>query len=184
MTTTRRRARAWPFAAILTAAALLWLAAAGQAVTQGSAMELSSADFAAGGAIPQAFTCQGLDTSPELAWKGAPPGTKSLALTVIDIDAPRGNFIHWLVYNIPPKASGIPRGGPLPAGAKEGANDFGKRAWGGPCPPPGKSHRYVFTLYALDTPRVEGGGSPNEAVSRIKAHALATAQVTGRFQRH
>ncbi len=117
----------------------------------GYAMELKSKDFQNNQNIPTVHTCDGRDISPQLSWSGAPPGeTKSYALTCIDPDAPMGDFIHWLIYDIPAAATSIPRGGPLPTGAQEVQNDFGKESYGGPCPPSG-THRYFFTIYALNT---------------------------------
>ena len=152
--------------------------------TGGHAMDITSKDFQHNQSMPSIHTCDGTDISPQLAWAGAPEGTKSFALTCIDPDAPMGNFIHWLVYNIPAKASELPQGGPLPAGAQEVANDFGKKPYGGPCPPPGKPHRYFFRLYALDTVlNLKPGAGRNEIERALKGHVVAQAELMGTFRR-
>lgn len=101
--------------------------------------------------IPEKYTCDGEDISPELKWSGLPEGTKSLALIVDDPDAPEQTYVHWVVYNIPPWTKGLEEGiETLPNGADAGLNDWHKSTYGGPCPPIGR-HRYFFKLYALDT---------------------------------
>ena len=145
------------------------------------AMKLEVSDIRDNQKIPSEYTCDGIDVSPEVSWGGLPEGTKSLALTLIDPDAPMGDFIHWLVYDIPPEAGKIPRGGPLPAGAKEVESDFGKKSYGGPCPPSGV-HRYVFTLYALDAERLEGVSRDN-LLQLLKKHKIDSAAVTGLYSR-
>jgi hypothetical protein len=144
-------------------------------------MELKVNDFGHNQRIPSEYTCDGQDLSPEISWSNLPQGTKSLALTVIDPDAPMGDFIHWLVYDIPPEAGGIPKGGPLPSGAKEVLNDFGKSSYGGPCPPSG-THRYFFTLYALDVEHLENVNKRN-FVDLVKKHKIASAEVIGLYSR-
>src|SRR5215210_2709323 len=124
-------------------------------------ISLTSPAFTANGAIPSVHTCDGRDLSPALAWSGVPPAAKSLALIVDDPDAPRGTWVHWVVYNLPPSATGLPEGagsGALLAGATSGRNDFKRTGYGGPCPPSG-SHRYFFKLYALDAV-LDGLGEP------------------------
>lgn len=145
-------------------------------------MRLTSADFSHQGEMPSELTCDGEGRSPQLAWTDPPEGARSFALTCIDPDAPMGEFIHWLIHAIPPSAKMIDGGGPVPEGAMEVANDFGRAAWGGPCPPSGK-HRYIFTLYALD---VEGLGelSKAEFVEQAEAHAIEKAQLIGLYERH
>ena len=107
-------------------------------------MELFSQNFQHQEKIPSTYTCDGKNISPALSWSDVPKETSSFALSVIDPDAPGGNFIHWLVYDIPQNISHIPEGGPLPENSKELTNDFGRRTYGGPCPPSG-THRYFFT---------------------------------------
>jgi len=148
---------------------------------QAWALEISSQDFKHNQPMPAIHSCDGHNISPQLSWSGAPDGTKSFALTCIDPDAPMGDFIHWLVYNIPASAKGIPRGGPLPEGATEVANDFGKTSYGGPCPPSG-THRYFFTLYALKTKKLAGLTKDN-FIKMVRENQLATAQIIGLYKR-
>src|SRR5215831_4960318 len=119
----------------------------------GAAITLSSTSLQ-DGRVPKKFTCDGEDKSPPLTWRSRPDGTKALALTVTDPDAPGGAFTHWVLYNLPADANGLPEGVPKEAqlsnGSLQGKSDFGRVGYGGPCPPPGGPHRYVFTLYALD----------------------------------
>src|SRR5258708_7374680 len=104
-------------------------------------MRLSSTAFQDGAAIPKQFTCDGADVSPALSWQDAPAETKSFALICDDPDAPRGTWVHWVLFNVPASVHGLPQGVPaqstLPAGEKQGTNDFRKIGYGGPCPPPG-----------------------------------------------
>lgn len=110
-------------------------------------MRLTSDAFEDGGTIPRRHTCDGEDVSPPLAWEGAPDWTESLALVVHDPDAPRGDWVHWVIYDIPGRFDGLPehvgtskRLDDL-GQAAQGKNDFGRMGWGGPCPPPGKPHQ-------------------------------------------
>jgi Raf kinase inhibitor-like YbhB/YbcL family protein len=136
-----------------------------------------------GGRIEKEFTCEGPDVSPPMAWAAPPSGTQSLTLIVDDPDAPGGLFTHWVLYGILPEARGM-RKGQLPPGASEGINDFGTLGYRGPCPPPGKPHRYVFTLYALDEAITwPQGSSVGEIKRAMNTHTLAKAQVTGTFGR-
>ena len=117
-------------------------------------MMLTSSAFTDGGAIPKRYTCEGQDAAPPLTWAGAPAGTKSFALIVDDPDAPdpkapKRTWVHWVLYDIPPGTTALPEGGALPAGTREGRNDWGRTGYGGPCPPIGR-HRYFHKLYALD----------------------------------
>ena len=145
--------------------------AADTAAAAPAVFSVSSPAFEDGGAIPREFTCQGIDVSPPLVWRGAPGKTRALALIVDDPDAPDPRapkmiWVHWVLYDIPPGTSGLPRaagsaglpsGAPagegvsVPKGTRAARNDFGKTAWGGPCPPIGR-HRYYFKLYAPDAP--------------------------------
>ena len=147
----------------------------------GNAMEITSKDFKHNQSIPSIHTCDGKDLSPHLAWSGAPEGTKSFALTCIDPDAPVGDFIHWLVYNIPATVSEIPQAGPLTAGVQEVENDFGKRPYGGPCPPSG-THRYFFTIYALKVNNL-GKVSKGDFLKKVNENQLASAEIIGLYQR-
>lgn len=151
---------------------------------------LTSAAFLHGAPIPARHTCDGEDVSPALSWTEPPRATKSLALIVNDPDAPVGDWVHWVVVDLPPSSrslpEGIPRGGTVkePAGARQGRNDFGRLGWGGPCPPPGKPHRYFFTLYALDGPLGVAEGATKKDVERAaKGHVLGKAEMFGTYVR-
>jgi Raf kinase inhibitor-like YbhB/YbcL family protein len=152
------------------------------------ALSLSSAAFQDGGVIPGKYTCQGQDVAPPLSWGESPAGTLSLALIVEDLDSPGGRFTHWVVFNIPASVRELPENvsprAHLPGGSLEGKNDFGKNGYGGPCPPPGKPHRYQFTLYALDTTlNLEAGASKQQVLNALEGHALARGQLIGTYQR-
>lgn len=157
-------------------------------VNGGGQMNITSPAFSDGASIPARFTCQGENLSPQLDWSGVPSGARSLALVVSDPDAPGGTFIHWVLYNLPPQTSGLPEGVPaterLSSGAAQGRNDFGRIGYGGPCPPPGKPHRYIFTLYALDlAPDLPAGLNAARLNSLMRGHILAQASLTGLYQR-
>ena len=138
--------------------------------------------------IPKQYTCEGPDVSPPLAWTEPPPGTKSLALTVDDPDAPRGMWVHWVLYNLLPQTQGLPEHVPkditLLHGTLQGVNDFGQVGYGGPCPPPGASHRYVFALYALDeVVNLPPRATKAQLEQAMKGHLLAQARLSGLYQR-
>jgi Raf kinase inhibitor-like YbhB/YbcL family protein len=147
-------------------------------------MYLTSSAFAEGGEIPRRYTCEGEDVSPPLAWGGVPEGTRSFVLIADDPDAPGGVWVHWVLYDLPGKIRSLPEGNPASLGTR-GTTDFRRAAYGGPCPPPGKAHRYFFTLYALDVPSLglpEGASRP--AVEQaMQGHILARAQWMGTYQR-
>jgi Raf kinase inhibitor-like YbhB/YbcL family protein len=173
------------------ALALLALPAAGlHAQEKGGAMalKLTSSAFSAEGSIPKKFTCAGPDVSPALAWTGAPSGTESFALIMDDPDAPAGTWVHWVLYDVPPNtqefSEGVPKQEQLSNGARQGRNDFRKAGYGGPCPPAGKTHRYVFKLYALDTKLGLPSGATKADVERsMRDHILAQAELIGRYGR-
>jgi Raf kinase inhibitor-like YbhB/YbcL family protein len=149
---------------------------------------LETSSFLPGGDIPQKFTCQGADVSPALTWTEPPAGTKSFALIADDPDAPSGTFVHWVVYNLPPSTRRLPEAvaenAPLSGGGHQGMNDFPMSGYAGPCPPPGKYHRYFFRLYALDAVlSLKGGATRKEVDAVMKGHVLAEAEVMGRFRR-
>jgi len=162
-----------------------------------SKFTLVSPDFVAGATLANTqvfneFGCKGGNLSPALAWSGVPAGTKSFALLVHDPDAPTGSgWWHWLVHDIPPGTTSLPAGagdpkkGLMPAGAVQGRNDYGSVGYGGPCPPPGKPHRYNFTLYALKVAKLEvpAGGSAALIAFNARAQALGEAQLTGMYGR-
>jgi len=146
-----------------------------------SPLTLRSPAFAGGHAIPAKHTCKGADVSPALEWTVGPLGTRSYALIVDDPDAPGGTFVHWVLYNL--AASTIR----LAEGSREGTagdNDFGKRGFGGPCPPPGAPHHYRFHLYALDSPvDLAPGATAEQLRAALTGHILAEGVLTGTFQR-
>ena len=154
---------------------------------QRSAMKIESSAFSAGQSIPRQYTCQGADRSPALSWSGAPQGTKSFALITEDPDAPSGTWIHWVIFNLPAATTSLPEGVPTTdsaAGGTQGRNDFGKIGYGGPCPPPGKPHRYFFKLYALDTKlELKSGATKPDVEQAIHGHVLAQAELMGTYQR-
>jgi Raf kinase inhibitor-like YbhB/YbcL family protein len=155
-------------------------------------MQLHSTAFAAGTAIPARYTCDGDDVSPPLSWTDPPRGTKSFALVVDDPDAPdpkapRMRWVHWVVYDLPAGArmlrQGVHSAVDLPAGAHLGRNDWNKPAWGGPCPPVGR-HRYVFTLYALDTTLGSRGPLTRRDLEvAMKGHVLGKGELVGTYER-
>lgn len=152
------------------------------------AFALSSSAFADGAAIPAKYTCDGVDVSPPLAWTGAPEGTRTFALIVDDPDAPAGTWVHWVLYNLSGVVHALPesvaKAESVLAGAMQGRNDFKRVGYGGPCPPPGKPHRYRFTLYALDGPLALDAGVTKADVERaLRGHVMAQAQLTGRYGR-
>lgn len=149
---------------------------------------MHSAAFANGAAIPKKFTCSGEDQSPVLEWSGAPPATKSFALIVDDPDAPGGTWVHWVIFNIPATSAGLHEGTEkkdrLPDGTRQGRNDFGKIGYNGPCPPPGRPHRYFFKLYALNTELgIAAGAGKAELERAMDGHILAKAAWVGKFGR-
>ena len=149
-------------------------------------MNLTSSAFTHQGEIPRVYTCEGKDISPALAWSGLPAGTQSLALIVDDPDAPIGTWVHWVLYNIPPTATGLAEGissAGLPAGTKEGLNDWKRTGYGGPCPPKGR-HRYFHKLYALDTMLPDLGRANKAKVeSAMQGHILAHTELVGTYQK-
>lgn len=118
--------------------------------TNMSRMKLKSKAFENNQQIPKRHTCDGENLSPPLSIEEIPDGTKSMAVIVEDPDAPVGIFTHWLVWNMPPQFDELPEGSPPPS-SLQGINGFGDEKWGGPCPPPGPEHRYIFKIFALDT---------------------------------
>jgi Raf kinase inhibitor-like YbhB/YbcL family protein len=151
-------------------------------------MQVTSSAFQAGQTIPAKYTCEGADISPPLEWSGVPASAKSLALICDDPDAPVGTWLHWVLYDLPVTATElaekVPPSESLSFGAKQGINDFKRVGYGGPCPPPGKPHRYCFKLYALD---VDLGLKPRatkqELLRAMDGHVLAEAQLMGTYQR-
>ncbi len=151
-------------------------------------MQLASHSFTEGSTIPKEFTADGKNHSPELHWSGAPEGTKSFALICDDPDAPRGIWVHWVLFDLPHEAHELPHGLPasrtLADGAKQGTNDFHKIGYGGPAPPPGGPHRYIFKLYALDTKLgLPDGVTKHQLEAAMKGHILADCHLMGKYGR-
>ncbi|MEO4046809.1 YbhB/YbcL family Raf kinase inhibitor-like protein [Pseudomonas sp. CAU 1711] len=170
----------------------LWLSAGAQA------FELSSPDIADGQPLGRAqefqgFGCDGGNRAPALAWKDAPQGTRSFAITVYDPDAPTGSgWWHWVLFNLPadsrslPASAGQTGGAALPAGAVQSLNDYGQTSFGGACPPAGdKPHRYVFTVHALKVPRLDLDEKAMPALVGylLNANSLGKASLTASYAR-
>lgn len=142
---------------------------------------LTSPAFAPGGSIPVKYTCKSDDVSPPLRIKNIPPDTVSLALVLHDPDAPGGDFLHWIMWNINPNQTVI-GGNSVPDGAAQGTNDFGRAQYGGPCPPSG-THRYVFDLYALSTKlNLPAGANRQQFEHAIENYIVAQTTLIGTFQ--
>lgn len=151
-------------------------------------LTLTSAAFAEGQPIPQKYTCQGSDISPALTWTNAPANTKSFALIADDPDAPMGTWVHWVLYDLPPATTALPENvaktQTIAGNARQGINDFHRPGYGGPCPPPGKPHRYYFKLYALDKMLdLKPGAMKPDVEAAMKGHILAQGQLMGTYQR-
>lgn len=145
-------------------------------------LRISSPLFADRGAIPPRYTCDGTDDNPPLSIENVPAAAKSLALVVDDPDAPGKTWVHWVVWKIAPNTREI-REGTLPKGAVQGTNDFGKRRYGGPCPPSGR-HRYFFRLYALDDAVDPGQGATKARLeAAMKGHVVGKAELVGVYRR-
>lgn len=154
----------------------------------GKILAVTSLAFASGGAIPPRHTCRGENVSPPLAWTGVPAETRSFAILVDDPDAPGGDWVHWVLFNLPASVTaleaGVPNNFKLHNGAVQGINDFGAAGYGGPCPPPGRPHRYVFHVYALDTVlSLKSAARKGDLLRAIEGHVLAAGELTGTFQR-
>jgi len=153
------------------------------------AFTLTSTAFTDGAAIPVKHTCDGGDVSPPLAWSGAPAGTRCFVLVADDPDAPAGSWVHWVVYNVPAAVSELPENVAKVetldlGGARQGRNDFRRPGYGGPCPPPGPAHRYLFTLYALDAPlTLKAGAQRKDVETAMEGHVLGSAQLLGTYAR-
>jgi Raf kinase inhibitor-like YbhB/YbcL family protein len=151
-------------------------------------IELTSSAFQPGATIPKQYTGDGADHSPPLRWSEPPAGTKSLALICDDPDAPRGTWVHWVLFNLPGQtrelAEGVATTETLGNGAKQGKNDFGNIGFGGPAPPKGKPHRYFFKLYALGvTVDLPPGATKAQLLEAMKGHILAEGQLVGHYGR-
>jgi Raf kinase inhibitor-like YbhB/YbcL family protein len=154
------------------------------------ALKIESSAFRPSADIPRKHTCEGDDVSPPLAWSGEPNGIKSFALIVDDPDAPdpkapKMTWVHWVVYNLPATTHGLAEGASrkLPAGARDGKNDWKRTGYGGPCPPIGR-HRYFFKLYALDA-LLPDLGAPTKAQleKAMEGHVIEKAELVGTYEK-
>jgi Raf kinase inhibitor-like YbhB/YbcL family protein len=153
-----------------------------------SKIELKTTSFTPAGFIPKRFTCEAADVSPALAWTDPPLGTQSFAIIEDDPDAPSGTFVHWVVYDLPAAYRKLPEAlsgnDQMPGGVRQGTNDFSRTGYSGPCPPPGRPHRYFIRLYAVDaTLNLRPAASRKELDAAMQGHILAQAELMGRFQR-
>ncbi len=151
-------------------------------------IQLTSAAFAYGDKIPVRFTCDGEDVSPPLQWSGTPVETRSFALIMDDPDAPRGTWVHWVLYNLPKEAIELTQMVPalpeMPSGARQGLNSSGTTGYAGPCPPAGNPHRYFFRLYALDILlTLPHGASREDLEHAMSQHIVGQGTLMGTYQR-
>jgi Raf kinase inhibitor-like YbhB/YbcL family protein len=149
---------------------------------------LTSSAFQEGQPIPEVHARDADDVSPPLEWTDPPEGTASFALICDDPDAPRGTWVHWVLFNLPAELrrldEGVPSRGTLEDGARQGRNDYGSIGYGGPQPPPGPAHRYFFKLYALDAMlNLPAGATKNQVETEMKGHILGRGQLIGKYQR-
>ena len=151
-------------------------------------IQITSAAFADGQPIPAKYTGDGKDFSPPLQWTNAPANAKSFALIADDPDAPVGTWVHWVAYDLPATSGALPEDVAttqnLTGNAKQGLNDFRRLGYGGPCPPPGKPHRYIFKIYALDTMLgLKPDATKTDLLKAMEGHVLAQGQLIGTYQR-
>lgn len=154
----------------------------------GSAMKVTSSAFGSGEMIPQQYTCKGDDVSPALEWSGAPANAVSFAIIMDDPDAPRGTWVHWVMWNIPASAhslsQGVAKSEQMDNGARQGRNSNGEVGYNGPCPPMGQTHRYFFRMYALDTKLdLAAGAERSQLDAAMKGHVLAQGEYMGKFHK-
>jgi Raf kinase inhibitor-like YbhB/YbcL family protein len=152
------------------------------------AFAISSASFPSGGDIPKKYTCDGADISPELSWTEPPQGTKSFAVIAEDPDAPAGTWTHWVLFDLSPEttslAESVNKIDELPGGERQGRNDFRKIGYNGPCPPPGKPHRYFYKIFALgEKLNLEPGASKADVEKAMEGLILGQAEWMGKYQR-
>jgi Raf kinase inhibitor-like YbhB/YbcL family protein len=158
-------------------------------IAQADALTVASPDLQDGGSVnkEQVYTrCGGGNVSPTLSWSGAPAGTKSFAITAIDLSVKPNGWSHWIVVGLPANANSLGKGAALPGGAKALVTDFGDAAYAGPCPPAGSGvHRYQFTVWALSTPTFAFAHSATamDDMAALEKAALAKASVTAGYQR-
>jgi Raf kinase inhibitor-like YbhB/YbcL family protein len=167
------------------------------AAAEEGGFRLASSGWRDGGIVPQEnlFSgggCSGANISPEFHWSGAPKGSRSFAITIVDPDAPvRGGWWHWVLFNIPGTVSRLPAGAgnegsrTLPAGSVQCRDDYGEPGYGGPCPPPGTTHHYRVRLYALNVEKLSAGSDtpPGKMAKLIEEHSIGVSQLTVQFGR-
>ncbi|NWG03877.1 MAG: YbhB/YbcL family Raf kinase inhibitor-like protein [Syntrophaceae bacterium] len=154
----------------------------GQGFIKTEEFKIASPAFENQGHIPSKHTCDGANVNPPLKIENVPQGTQSLALIFDDLDAPRGSYVHWILWNIDPHVKEIKENA-VPEGAVQGMNDFKRHPYGGPCPPK-RAHRYIFKIYALDSPlKLNSNSTKTDLEKAMKGHILAQAQWTGVYQR-
>jgi Raf kinase inhibitor-like YbhB/YbcL family protein len=151
-------------------------------------LQITSTAFSEGQPVPAKYSCEGSDISPPLAWTNAPANTKSFALIADDPDAPMGTWVHWVLYDLPPSTNALPEDVAktqyIAGNAKQGLNSWPRLGYGGPCPPPGKPHRYFFKLYALDRMLdLKPGLTKKDVEAAMEGHVLAEGQLMGTYQR-
>jgi len=151
-------------------------------------LQLTTTAFTEGQPIPGRHAYDQKNISPALTWSGVPARAKSLALICDDPDAPVGTWVHWVLYDLPPTSPGLAEGQPqtreLAGGGKQGINDYKEIGYGGPCPPPGKPHRYFFKLYALDTKSgLAAGLTKKDLLKAMEGHVVAEGELMGTYQR-
>lgn len=146
-----------------------------------AALSLSSPSFHDGARIPARYTCDGQDVSPSLRWSRVPAGARTLALELDDPDAPGGVFVHWLLWNLPARRRSLPA---RVAWRLQGRNSFGRTGYGGPCPPSGPAHHYVFTLYAVDRKLALARGATSTLLrNALSGHVVGRARLVGIYGR-
>lgn len=145
-------------------------------------LKITSPTFQESGDIPDKYTCNGENVNPEINIEGIPAEAKSLVLIVDDPDAPAGDWVHWVVFNIPVSGSAL-KIEENSAPGEEGMNDFKKTNYGGPCPPPGNAHRYFFKVYALDTKLSLSFATKQDVELAMKSHILVKGWLMGKFKR-
>lgn len=157
--------------------------AMGQTVTKIEELKISSPAFENGGKIPKKYTCDGANVNPLLKVENVPSNAKSLALVFDDVDAPRGTYVHWILWNMAPGVREIKENS-IPEGVVQGVNDFRKMNYGGPCPPR-RAHKYVFKIYALDTLlNLNPNGTKKDLEKAMEGHIISRAELTGLYQRN
>jgi len=161
---------------------LIFSYAMSQGGTKTDEFKISSSAFEKGGEIPQKYTCDGENVNPPLQFENVPAKTKSLALVFDDMDAPKGSYVHWILWNIAPNIKEIKEKS-VPEGAVQGENGFKKQNYGGPCPPR-RAHKYVFKIYALDSPlKLDPHSTKTDLEKAMEGHVIAQAQWMGVYKR-